>query len=436
MAASSLLWVAPGTGRFTEESGQLTESHSTTCAAVSSMALMERPSVSSIVLSALAVLSVAVGASARPGHVWTVIAVDPLGDGREPAGFDAAQLSYQYDKSADRLWLRLALFELPKVDEFKVELAIDAGTNDARTPWWGTNTAFTFDRLVSARVNRRAGTQHASVEIRGKTGSTMSRQAQHDDAEVRVTDDVVLIGFKRAALLGATMNVKLIAAVGSDVTWNDEIPNNRSATIDLQEPRDTRRLREFDVSRNNLTFAPGQPVLSETTPPRITERGRGPQTLILIPGANDLQRGERARRQVESAPLPVKIRYLIESMAWDHRGEFERLGVPVLALIPGFSEQLLANPRFGWFKAAFQDSWEPLRKSARLELTTVTDARALMLDDQPSLVDEAIARFVDRRRDHAVPDKDNAFLIRDVRVFDGTRVLSKADLLVSNGHID
>jgi len=36
-------------------------------------------------------------------QVWTVLAVDPKGDGRDASSPDAAQLSYRYDKQHDVL---------------------------------------------------------------------------------------------------------------------------------------------------------------------------------------------------------------------------------------------------------------------------------------------------------------------------------------------
>ena len=111
--------------------------------------------------------------------------------------------------------------------------------------------------------------------------------------------------------------------------------------------------------------------------------------------ANDPIWGERARKQVEAAPLPVKIRYLVEYMASDHRADFGRLDVPVLALKPGFNEKLFADPAYGWFKAGFQDAWDGFPKRPRFELIEIPDARALMLDDQPTLTDRAIATFVE-----------------------------------------
>jgi hypothetical protein len=109
--------------------------------------------------------------------------------------------------------------------------------------------------------------------------------------------------------------------------------------------------------------------------------------------ANDPDRAEQVRRQVEAAPLAVKIRYLSESMASDHSRELATLTVPLLALRPGFNETLLADPAYRGYKTSFQDAWGAFAGNARIQLLTIPQARALMLDDQPTLTDEAIAAF-------------------------------------------
>jgi hypothetical protein len=112
--------------------------------------------------------------------------------------------------------------------------------------------------------------------------------------------------------------------------------------------------------------------------------------------ANDPARAEPARRQSEAAALQVKIRYLVEFMASDHRGHFSKLKVPVLALIPRFDDKTLADPANVFFKAAFQDAWQGFANSPCLQIETIADARALILDDQPAIADKVIATFIDR----------------------------------------
>jgi pimeloyl-ACP methyl ester carboxylesterase len=114
---------------------------------------------------------------------------------------------------------------------------------------------------------------------------------------------------------------------------------------------------------------------------------------------NDAGRAERVRQEIEAVQLPVKIRYLIEFMASDHRPAFDGISVPVLMLQPGFSQTLLSNPTFGWFKSFFQDWWRPYPANPLVTMKTIPEARALLLDDQPAQADEAIAALVATARD-------------------------------------
>src|SRR5205807_5565727 len=109
--------------------------------------------------------------------------------------------------------------------------------------------------------------------------------------------------------------------------------------------------------------------------------------------ANDPGRASRARQQVEAVPLPVKIRYLCEFMASDHSGELTNLTVPTLALRPGFTETLLSDPTYGWLKSGFQDSWDVFSRNSKIQILTIPRARALLLDDQPKMADDAITTF-------------------------------------------
>jgi len=112
--------------------------------------------------------------------------------------------------------------------------------------------------------------------------------------------------------------------------------------------------------------------------------------------ANDPVRSEQVRQQAEATLLPVKIRYLCEFMASDHSAELANLEAPLLALRPGFNERLLADSATSWFKASFQDSWEAFSKNSRIQLLTIPNARALILEDQPKLADDGVARFIEK----------------------------------------
>jgi hypothetical protein len=69
------------------------------------------------------------------------------------------------------------------------------------------------------------------------------------------------------------------------------------------------------------------------------------------------------------------------------------LDVPLLVLKPGFDEKLLAEPGHGFFKTMLQDSWDPFSRNPRIQVMTIPHARALILDDEPAMADQAIAAW-------------------------------------------
>jgi pimeloyl-ACP methyl ester carboxylesterase len=111
--------------------------------------------------------------------------------------------------------------------------------------------------------------------------------------------------------------------------------------------------------------------------------------------STDPSRAQTAWDELEAAPVEIKIRYLLEFWASDVTRGFNKLKIPVLALVPGFDEKFLAEPANGFAKPAFLDSWETLvPKHPQLELVKIPSARMLVLDDQPEAADQAIRTFI------------------------------------------
>src|SRR5689334_15455048 len=97
-------------------------------------------------------------AAAPPPSVWTVLAIDPIGDMTDHSLPDAAQLCYRYDAGGDELWIRLSFYEPPSVDAFRIALAIDTGSdNGHKVQWQGPNHGFQYDTLLTATVRRVGG---------------------------------------------------------------------------------------------------------------------------------------------------------------------------------------------------------------------------------------------------------------------------------------
>ncbi|PYS64916.1 MAG: hypothetical protein DMF76_03840 [Acidobacteria bacterium] len=233
-----------------------------------------------IVLLALTVTTPAPAAA----QVYTVLTFDVKGDGRDPALADAAQLAYRYDKQQDLLWFRIALYGVPNENAFGVNIVIDSGGDDAtKMNWWGGNKTFKFDKLVTAWVTRGNNGYQGTVGV-GDVAGVNAKQLNNlhqNNLQMRIEGDSILIGVKRTDITDK-MKMNVIAAVGSNEQWNDDLPNAGSAAIDLSKT--TPGVREIDVSRNNLELPKEYKTLGNDHRPAIAKSGGGKQTLILVPG--------------------------------------------------------------------------------------------------------------------------------------------------------
>src|SRR5438445_5666555 len=220
-------------------------------------------------------------------QVYSLLTFDGKGDGRDSSLADAAQLAYRYDKQQDFLWFRIALYGQPNKAAFGVNLVIDTGGDDStKMNWWGANKTFRFDKIVTAYVtNRDKGDQGFEGTIGvGDAAGVSTKQLtnlRQNNLQIRVEGDSIVIGVKRTDITDK-LKMNLIAAVGSNEQWNDDIPNAGFATIDLSKP--TPGVREIEASRNNLALTQEYKTLPDNHPPAITKKGQGKQTLILVPG--------------------------------------------------------------------------------------------------------------------------------------------------------
>ena len=225
-----------------------------------------------------------------PAHilaeVWTVLGSDVPDNGRDASLPDAAQLAYRYDKEKDLLWFRVALFNKPNEEAFGVNLVFDTGGDAAsKMEWWGANKAFKFDRLVTAWVTRQDNRYKGTIGVGDAAGAQAKKfnNLSQDNLQLRVEGDAIIIGVKRTDITDK-MKMNVIAAVGSNEEWNDDVPRAGSGTIDLSAERPKRGLREIDLTRNNLQLPPDHKTLPDGQPPIITKKGKGQRPLILVPG--------------------------------------------------------------------------------------------------------------------------------------------------------
>lgn len=224
--------------------------------------------------------------SRTSAQIWTVLANDPKGDAKDSSLADAAQLSYRYDHEQDLISFRIALYGQPNQQAFGVNIVLDTGSDESnKVSWWGANKEFKFDKLVTAWVTRQADGFHGIIGVADAAGVKTKHfnNLSQNNLSIRFEDDSVVIAIKRMDLTN-TMRMNLIAAVGSNEQWNDDLPNTGSSTLDLTAARPKRGLREIDLGRNNLTFPSDYKTLPQNKEPLIKKQGRGRQAIILVPG--------------------------------------------------------------------------------------------------------------------------------------------------------
>ena len=219
-------------------------------------------------------------------QIWTVLTADPKGDAANPALADAAQLSYRYAKEQDLLSFRVTLYGIPNPNAFGVNIVIDTGADEsAKMDWWGANKSFRFDRLITAWVTRDSDGYQGTIGIADAAGvrNKQFQNLRQNNLELKIEDDSIIIIVKRSDITDR-LKMKLIAAVGSNEQWNDDMPNTGFATLDLAAERPKQGLREIDLSRNNFESRPNYRTLSDEDSPAVTKIGKGKQAIILVPG--------------------------------------------------------------------------------------------------------------------------------------------------------
>lgn len=103
-------------------------------------------------------------------------------------------------------------------------------------------------------------------------------------------------------------------------------------------------------------------------------------------------------------PVPVMVRYLLEFNAYDISQHYTEIKVPVLVLLPSFSEAFLKTPYTAlgttrtheWMKFYFLDCWNSARdsKNPLFEFQTIPNTHLFLWYDNPRDTYSAISKFI------------------------------------------
>jgi hypothetical protein len=169
------------------------------------------------------------------GAAWHELATDPAGDGKQASLPDATAVAMA-DDGKDRIWFRVTLRDAPPSAWLGLNLALDVDGDDTNgTPWWGVNTAFHFDRLVSVYLFKigdsyqgMAGTSDSAAVAQGEF------MAGGHDVHVAIdrASPAFLVSIPRTVLGDGAAPKRVLAAVGSALAHNDDVPDTgRGLTV-------------------------------------------------------------------------------------------------------------------------------------------------------------------------------------------------------------
>ncbi len=98
---------------------------------------------------------------------------------------------------------------------------------------------------------------------------------------------------------------------------------------------------------------------------------------------------------MSAVPIPTAVRYLCEYYCTDLSLEYSKLEVPVLVVLPSFTEELLTRTETSYLTPFFHHSWLGARPASdSISIVTITDTNAMIVEDQPEKLYGVINEFL------------------------------------------
>jgi hypothetical protein len=170
-----------------------------------------------------------------PAKGWVVLAEDAAGDGRMPSLPDATRLETIPSTPDGLLWLRVSLSEAPHDRWIGLNAVLDVDGDPANgTEWWGANKVFKFDRLVSVWCMR---VEEGCQGVIGAADADQVASGVFADGAggVRLAIDrerrAFVVGIPRDSLRVRADQLRMVVAVGSALSFNDDVPGEGAVTL-------------------------------------------------------------------------------------------------------------------------------------------------------------------------------------------------------------
>jgi hypothetical protein len=171
-----------------------------------------------------------------PSAGWTQIASDPERDGKAASLPDATRLEVIPSTADKMIWVRVTLREAPNDRWIGINLALDVDGDPANGyAWWGTNTAFKFDRIVTVWCFRVADGCQGYIGMadaaQAAAGNFVAGEGKHLRFAIDRERRALVLGVPRNLLGLKGTDVRLVVAVGSALLFSDDVPGQGAAVV-------------------------------------------------------------------------------------------------------------------------------------------------------------------------------------------------------------
>ena len=188
---------------------------------------------------------------------WTTLSSDASGDGMNSSYLDGTKLEYMYDNSTDSIYFRVTVSQY-KSSNFGINIIMNVTGAGSTASWWGNqNSSFKYNRLITAWL---------STPPTGTVGITdPAGAATNNYTKIAGASKITIIGdpsgktytlrMKRTDIFNDTsLKADVIAAVGSNMAWNDDLPNTgNGGSINVQPATSISKLSAAEAG---YTIAP------------------------------------------------------------------------------------------------------------------------------------------------------------------------------------
>ncbi len=166
-----------------------------------------------------------------PTAQWVVLTNDVVGDGANPELLDGTQLEYMYKPWSDSLFFRVTLNSISALQSqaVGVNVMVNVPNGGNTFNFWGTDNTAAYHKLLTTWVTGNPPSSYSGTigisDAAGVAAQNYSSLSQNN-VSILVIGNTITLGLKRTDFISNAEMVgpiKIAAAVGSNVSWNDDI---------------------------------------------------------------------------------------------------------------------------------------------------------------------------------------------------------------------